>query len=108
VFEPCRGPVASRSSHLVRAFTQRCRESPTAFCTTTYGLTSHAAWYLHPNEILDGALTGPVSHGVRRCSWTVANNPLFLDLYRRHARTELLGGSHSHGVDDTDREAAHG
>jgi len=36
-------------------------------------------------EILDGALTGPYRTAFAM-SWTVANNPLFLDLYRRHGR----------------------
>jgi sarcosine reductase len=60
--------------------------SPTAFCTATYGLTQLTPpWLLHPNEILDGALTGPYRTAFAM-SWTVANNPLLLDLYRRHAR----------------------
>jgi glycine reductase complex component B subunit alpha and beta len=60
--------------------------SPTAFCTATYGLTQLTApWLLHPNEILDGALTGPYRTAFAM-SWTVANNPLFLDLCRRHGR----------------------
>ena len=58
--------------------------SPTAFCTTTYGLTQLTPpWFLHPNEILDGAVTGPYRTAFAM-SWTVANNPLLLDLYRRH------------------------
>src|SRR5712692_10120476 len=60
--------------------------SPTAFCTATYGLTQLTPpWYLHPNEILDGALTGPYRTAFAM-SWTVANNPLLSDLYRRHGR----------------------
>src|SRR5881296_3391789 len=60
--------------------------SPTAFCTATYGLTQLTPpWYLHPNEIIDGALTGPYRTAFAM-SWTVANNPLFLDLYRRHGK----------------------
>ena len=60
--------------------------SPTAFGTTTYGLTQLTPpWILHPNEILDGALTGPYRTAYAM-SWTVANNPLLLDLYRRHGR----------------------
>ena len=60
--------------------------SATAFCTATYGLTQLTPpWYLHPNEILDGALTGPYRTAFAM-SWTVANNPLLLDLYRRHGR----------------------
>lgn len=58
--------------------------SPTAFCTTTYGLTQLTPpWFLHPNEILDGALCGPYRTAFAM-SWTVANNPLLLDMYRRH------------------------
>jgi glycine reductase len=60
--------------------------SPTAFCTATYGLTQLTPpWLVHPNEILDGALTGPYRTAYAM-SWTVANNPLLLDLYRRHGR----------------------
>jgi glycine reductase len=60
--------------------------SPTAFCTSTYGLTGLTPpWIMHPNEILDGALTGPYRTAFAM-SWTVANNPLHLDLYRRHGR----------------------
>ena len=60
--------------------------SLTAFCTATYGLTQLTPpWILHPNEIIDGALTGPYRTAFAM-SWTVANNPLFLDLYRRHGR----------------------
>ena len=58
--------------------------SATAFCTMTYGLTQlMPPWFLHPNEILDGALTGPYRTAFAM-SWTVVNNPLLLDLYRRH------------------------
>jgi glycine reductase len=69
----------------------QCIHSPQAmsgslhtFCTTTYGLTQLTPpWLLHPNEILDGALTGPYRTAFAM-SWTVANNPVLLDLYRRH------------------------
>ena len=60
--------------------------SLSSFCTATYGLTRLTPpWLLHPNEILDGALTGPYRTAFAM-SWTVANNPLFLDLYRRHGK----------------------
>jgi len=60
--------------------------SPTAFCTATYGLTQLTPpWLMHPNEILDGALTGPYRTAFAM-SWTVANNPLLLNLYRRHGK----------------------
>jgi glycine reductase len=58
--------------------------SPTAFCTMTYGLTQLTPpWFLHPNEILDGALNGPYRTAFAM-SWTIVNNPILLDLYRRH------------------------
>ena len=62
--------------------------SLTTFCTSTYGLTQLAPpWLFHPNEILDGAVTGPYRTAFAT-SWTEANNPVLLDLYRRHG-TEL-------------------
>ena len=82
--------------------------SPTAFCTATYGLTQLTPpWLLHPNEIVDGALTGPYRTAFAM-SWTVANNPLFLDLYRRHGTRLEFPRRHraAHGVDDPAREAA--
>jgi glycine reductase complex component B subunit alpha and beta len=71
----------------------QCIHSPQAmsgslhtFCTTTYGLTQLTPpWFFHPNEILDGAITGPYRTAFAM-SWTVANNPVLLDLYRRHGR----------------------
>jgi sarcosine reductase len=72
----------------------QCVHSPQAmshsehtFCTGTYGLTRLAPpWLLHPNEILDGALSGPY-RTLFATSWTLVNNPIVLDLYRRHGRT---------------------
>jgi glycine reductase complex component B subunit alpha and beta len=69
----------------------QCIHSPQAmsgslhtFCTTTYGLTQLTPpWLFHPNEILDGAITGPYRTALAM-SWTLANNPVLLDLYRRH------------------------
>ncbi|HKM39527.1 MAG TPA: glycine/sarcosine/betaine reductase component B subunit [bacterium] len=58
--------------------------STKAFCTSIYGYTElQPPWYLHPNEILDGAITGPY-RTVFNVSWTLQNNPLLLELYRRH------------------------
>jgi sarcosine reductase len=77
----------------------QCVHSPQAmshsehtFCTGTYGLTRLTPpWLLHPNEILDGALSGPY-RTLFATSWTVVNNPILLDLYRRHGRdVRLLG-----------------
>lgn len=65
---------------------QGMSNSLTTFCEATYGLTRLTPpWLLHPNEIIDGAVNGPY----RTCfatSWTIVNNPLFLELYRRHGR----------------------
>ncbi len=66
--------------------------SQTAFCTGTYGLTQLTPpWYLHPNEILDGALNGPYRTAFAM-SWAIVNNPLHLDLYRRHGKDWNFGG----------------
>ena len=78
-------------SALPRVVYIQCLHSPQAmsgslhtFCTTTYGLTQLTPpWVFHPNEILDGAITGPYRTAFAM-SWTLANNPLLLDLYRRH------------------------
>ena len=60
--------------------------SQTTFCTSTYGLTQLIPpWLFHPNEILDGAITGPYRTAFAT-SWTEANNPVLLDLYRRHGK----------------------
>ena len=72
----------------------QCVHSPQAmshsehtFCTGTYGMTRLTPpWLLHPNEILDGALSGPY-RTMFATSWTVMNNPLLLELYRRHGKT---------------------
>ena len=69
----------------------QCIHSPQAmsgslhtFCTTSYGLTQLTPpWLFHPNELLDGAITGPYRTAFAM-SWTVANNPVLLELYRRH------------------------
>lgn len=72
----------------------QCVHSPQAmshsehtFCIGTYGMTRLTPpWLLHPNEILDGALSGPY-RTMFATSWTVVNNPLLLELYRRHGRS---------------------
>ena len=72
----------------------QCVHSPQAmshsehtFCTGTYGMTRLTPpWLVHPNEVLDGALSGPY-RTMFATSWTVMNNPLLLELYRRHGQT---------------------
>ena len=60
--------------------------SATAFGPAVYGQTRLAPpWFLHPNEILDGALSGPYRTPFDM-SWATINNPLHLDLYRRHGQ----------------------
>lgn len=69
----------------------QCLHSPQAmsgsastFCVSTYGLTQLTPpWLFHPNEVLDGAISGPYRTAFAT-SWTVANNPVLLDMYRRH------------------------
>jgi hypothetical protein len=54
------------------------------FHTGVYGLSNLTPpWLLHPNEVLDGAISGPYRTAFAM-SWTVLNNPVLLELYRRH------------------------
>jgi glycine reductase len=72
----------------------QCLHSPQAmshsehtFCTGTYGMTRLTLpWLLHPNEVIDGALSGPY-RTMFATSWALVNNPILLELYRRHRRT---------------------
>jgi glycine reductase len=58
--------------------------STKTFCTSIYGFSGLTPpWMLHPNEVLDGAISGAYRTAFAT-SWTVANNPVLLELYRRH------------------------
>jgi len=58
--------------------------NPNTFCTSIYGATHlELPRALHPNEMLDGAMTGPYRTAFAT-SWTLANNPLMEQLYARH------------------------
>jgi glycine reductase complex component B subunit alpha and beta len=54
--------------------------------TGIYGYTPHALpVLLHPNEILDGAITGDAVVGYPgKCTWLHVNNPVLGALYARH------------------------
>jgi glycine reductase len=54
--------------------------------TGLYGFTPHALpVVLHPNEILDGAITGDAVVGYPgKCTWLHVNNPVLEALYARH------------------------
>lgn len=56
--------------------------------TGIYGFTPHALpMMLHPNEILDGAITGDAVVGYPgKCTWVQVNNPVLPALYDRHGR----------------------
>ncbi len=58
--------------------------SAATFGNATYGRGYlDPPWLIHPNEIFDGAVTGPYRTGFAT-SWTMSNNPVLFDLYRRH------------------------
>jgi sarcosine reductase len=56
--------------------------------TGIYGFTPHALpVLLHPNEVLDGAITGDAVVGYPgKCTWLHVNNPVLSALYDRHGR----------------------
>lgn len=59
-----------------------------AFWTAIYGLTRLTPpWLLHPNEVVDGAVSaGSPYHGPSSTSWVYVNNPVINDMYRRHGK----------------------
>ena len=73
VYIPCFHSAGAKSGTTTNGF----------FCTTTtYGLGQLTSpWVLHPNEILDGAISGPYRIA---SSWNITNSPVLYDLYRRH------------------------
>ncbi len=73
VYIPCLHSAAAKSGNATNGF----------FCTTTtYGMSQLTSpWLLHPNELLDGAISGPYRIA---SSWHIVNSPILLELYRRH------------------------
>lgn len=58
--------------------------SPKTFSVGTYGFSElMAPWVLHPNEVMDGAISGPYRTAFAT-SWTTANNPIVKELFKRH------------------------
>ncbi len=54
------------------------------FCISIYGISRlMSPWILHPNEVLDGAISCPYRTAFAT-SWAMVNNPILLELYRRH------------------------
>jgi glycine reductase complex component B subunit alpha and beta len=67
--------------------------SLTASWMSIYGLTRLTPpWLLHPNELLDGAISGPTSSHSATTSWAMVNNPIVLDLYADHGRRVNFAG----------------
>lgn len=63
---------------------QAMSNSPKTFCVGVYGLSQLTPpWPLEPNEVIDGAISGPY-RTMFATSWTVANNPVVHELYDRH------------------------
>ena len=63
---------------------QAMSHSTKTFCVSIYGFSELTApWVLHPNEIMDGAISGPY-RTMFATSWTTANNPVVEELYQRH------------------------
>ncbi len=65
-----------------------------AFWTAIYGLTRLTPpWLLHPNEVLDGAISvGSPYHGPSATSWVYVNNPVVHEMYRQHGKDLAFAG----------------
>jgi glycine reductase len=58
--------------------------SPSTFCTSVYGVSGLTPpWALHPNELLDGAVSGPYRTAFAT-SWMQVNNPVLHEMLKRH------------------------
>ncbi len=83
--------LSAVDARLPRVVYVLCNHSPQhmsgslrSFSVATYGLTQLTPpWLMHPNEILDGAVSGPYRTAFAT-SWALVNNPILLELYRRH------------------------
>ena len=73
VYIPCFHSAGAKSGNTSNGF----------FCTTsTYGVSQLTSpWLMHPNELLDGAISGPYRIA---SSWHIVNSPILLGLYQRH------------------------
>jgi glycine reductase complex component B subunit alpha and beta len=80
-------PVAQPLPRVVHVHTLNASMVP-GIGTGIYGYTPHALpILLHPNEILDGAITGDaVVTYPGKCSWLQVNNPVLPALYARHGK----------------------
>ncbi|MCI0438910.1 MAG: glycine/sarcosine/betaine reductase component B subunit [Chloroflexi bacterium] len=58
-----------------------------SYGTGVYGQTRLSApWLLYPTEMMDGAVLGNYGMG-RPATWQLANNPIVMNLARRHGKT---------------------
>ena len=65
---------------------QHYADSLYAHWTSIYGLSRQTTpWLLHPNEIIDGAISG-------RESWELINNPIVEDMYAAHGKEFNFAG----------------
>ncbi len=65
---------------------QHYADSVYAHWTSIYGLSRQTTpWVLHPNEIIDGAISG-------RGSWELINNPVVEDMYEAHGKEFAFAG----------------
>ena len=79
--------------HLASAEWQAPSGARTVLGPSIFGQTRLSApWHLYPTEMMDGAVFGTYGHG-RPETWQLSNNPIVMDLSRRHGKTlKFLGG----------------
>ena len=78
--------------HLASAEWQAPSGARSVLGPSIYGQTRLSApWHLYPGEVIDGAVFGTYGFG-RPETWHLSNNPMVMDLCRRHGKTlEFLG-----------------
>ena len=79
--------------HLASAEWQSPSGARSVMGPSIYGQTRLSApWHLYPTELMDGAVFGTYGYG-RPETWHLSNNPMVMELSRRHGKTVNFLGS---------------
>jgi glycine reductase complex component B subunit alpha and beta len=92
--------LVTSSAELPRVVYIVCLRSPQHYSGSLYaswigiyGVTRLTPpWWLHPNELLDGAIGGPASSHSAATTWALTNDPVLEDLYQGHGVEHVFAG----------------